>query len=244
MHFLYAIPNCNSVNEKKLEEAGLMNIFEDIKPNFSQRYTAQGPGEKDCTLLCIGNDATQLYFKPAEQDWQQSLNERYYIGFYKNNKPTERELRREIQLEGHDVKLGDGEKWLIPVAREFPVGIVLPQSLMLGKNGEVISGGILPQYAQFGMKAEKVWEEFKVGISQAKQKDEMKLTLSEGMEFAIDALAFNYYVGTEEVNLLELITSQNLQEIIEAVIDMPAVLEAMKQWQSKKNETDSQPNDG
>ncbi len=243
MHFLYAIPNCNSVNERKLEEAGLMNIFGDIIPNFSQRYTAQGPGGKECTLICIGSDATHLYFKPAEQEWERSLNEKYYTGFYKNNKPTERELQREVQLEGHEVKLGDGEKWLIPIARKFPAGIALPQTLILGKNGEVISGGLLPQYAQLGQRAEKIWEEFRLGISQAEQKEEIELTISEGMKFAIDAIAFNYRVGAEEANLLKLITSQNLQEIMEAVIDVPAVLELMKQT-LKKNETEKHPSDG
>jgi len=112
--FLYAIPNVGTVTAKKLEEVGLAGIFKGV--SFSQRHTTKGPGGGECTLICIGDDAKSLFFKPDEQKWQQSLNEKYRLGFYEKDKPIEENLQRKKQLAGHEVELGDGAKWLMPIA--------------------------------------------------------------------------------------------------------------------------------
>ena len=239
-HFLYAIPNGGMVNAEKLKTAGLAGIFEGV--TYSQRQTSQGPGGGDCTLICIGDDAKALYFKPEQQAWQQSLNGKYQVGLYEKDKPTEEILRREKQLAGHEIEMGDGSKWLVPVARIITGGSSLPQSLILGKNGEVLTEA-LPQYAQFSAKAEKLWEDFRNEIS--KKKEKIKMTIPERMAFAIEALAWNYHIGTEEVNLLKLITTQNLHEVLEAIIDIPTLVEVAKQMEDeKKNKGPANINDG
>ncbi len=232
--FIYAISNAGMVTAKKLEEVGLANIFEGV--NYSQRQTAQGPGGGDCTLICIGDDAKRLYFKPEEQSWQQSLNEKYWAGFYEKDKPSEEILRREKQLAGHEIELGNGSKWLIPVARIITGGSALPQSLILGKNNEVRTEA-LPQYAQFSAKAEKLWEDFLNENSEKKK--EVKLTIPERMTFASEALAWNYHIGTEEVNLLKLITTQNLHEVLEVIIDIPTLIKVAKEMEAQKKNTEA-----
>jgi len=238
--FIYAISNAGMVTAKKLEEVGLANIFEGV--NYSQRQTAQGPGGGDCTLICIGDDAKRLYFKPEEQSWQQSLNGKYRVGFYEKDRPTPEILARENQINGHEVELGDGSKWLVPIARIITGGSALPQSLVLGKNGEVTTEA-LPQYAQFSAKAEKVWEDFLIEIKQ--REGESKLTIAERMTLAIEALAWNYHIGTEEINLLKLITTQNLHEILEVIIDVPTLIKVAKEMETeKKNIEVATTNDG
>lgn len=232
--FIYAIPAGGMISAKKLEEVGLAGIFgtEIIKAAFySQRGTSQGPGGGDCTLICIGDDAKQLYFKPEEQTWQQSLNGKYRVGFYENDRPDEQSLRRKKQLAGFEVELGDGGKWLIPVARIITGGSVLPQSLILGKDGAIVTEA-LPQYAEFSAKAEKLWEDFQVENKWKEGKT--KLTVAERMTFAIEALAWNYHINIEEVNLLKLITTENLGEIMAAIIDVPTIIEVAKQMKDEK----------
>jgi len=236
------------VDFEKLKAAGLAGIFEGVV--YSQRGTAQGPGGGDCTLVCIGEETKQLYFKPEEQTWQQSLNGKYYVGIINGEKPTEEELRRKKQLAGHEVELApsafsrkqeEGAKWLVPVARIIGGGSILPQSLILGKNGEVVTEE-LPQYAEFSAKAGKLWEDFQIENKLAE--GELKLTVAERMTFAIEALAWNYHIGTEEVNLLKLITSINLGEIMSAIIDVPTLVAVMKQMETEKKNADPAATDG
>jgi len=100
-------------------------------------------------------------------------------------------------------------------------------SLILGKNGEVFIEE-LPQYAGFGAKAEKLWADF-LNENSEKKKEEPELSVPERMAFAIEALAWNYHIGTEEVNLLKLITTQNLSEIMAAIIDVPTLVKVAKE---------------
>ena len=182
-------------------------------------------------LVCIGEETKQLYFKPEEQMWQQSLNEKYYIGIINNEKPTEETLRRKKQLAGHEVELGDGGKYLITVARIITGGSALPQSLILGKNGEVLTEA-LPQYAQFSAKVEKLWEDFQ--IENKWKEGEIKISVKERMIFAAEALTWNYHISLDEINLLKLITTENLGEIMAAIIDVPTLIAVAKQRKAEK----------
>lgn len=242
--FIYAIPG-GVVNAKKLDEVGLATIFgaEIIKnADYSQRGTAQGPGGGDCMLVCIGGDTKQLYFKPKEQNWTESMNGQYRVGFTNDNKPTEEILRRKKQLAGHEVEMGDSGKWLVPVARIIGGGSMLPASLVLGKKGEVVREE-LPQYAQFSAKAEGLWEDFRV--ENKWKKGEIKLTVAKRMTLAAEALAWNYHIGTEEINLLKLITTQNLGEIMAAIIDVPTLVKVSEEMENqKKNAGDAETSGG
>ncbi|MDD5327415.1 MAG: hypothetical protein PHY02_06325 [Phycisphaerae bacterium] len=218
--FLYAIPNDSGlINEQKIKEAGLMNIFGDIMPNFSQRDIEPGPGGMKGALICIGSDVSQLYYKPNEQTWQQSLNGKYWVGIINNSVPGEQFLRRYKQLNGHEVEL-KGEKWLIPLARMFPEGTMLPQTLLIGAGGKVIKETI-PQYAEFSRKAETLWEDIQKILGW--MEGERKLTEEEKMGLVVDAMAFNYHVAAEEINALKLITTANLFEIYGAIVDLPTI---------------------
>jgi len=248
--FIYAIEDVKMVSSRQLEDAGLGGIFDKVE--IAQRYSAAGPGGKECVLFAAADiDVKLLYFKPNEQTWKKSINGKFHVGFYKDSPPTEKTLRRKKQLAGHEIELADpcqqqagagGEKWLVPVARIITGGSALPQSLILGKDGEVVTEA-LPKYARFSSKVEKLWEDFQCENNW--KEGQPKLTVKERMELAIEALAWNYKVGADEVNLLKLITTENLSEIIAAVIDVPTLIEVSKQMKDeKKNTEDVSTNDG
>lgn len=240
MQFIYAVPKTNMIAEAKLKAFGLPDF---IDSKATQTHTFAGPGGGDATLLIReGGKASQLYYKPDEQEWKLSLNGKFYVGYYNASPPSEPELRREVQMAGHEVELGDGAFWLVPVARVIVGGSRLPQSLMLGSKGEVIAEA-LPQYAAFSAKVEKVWQDFE-GELGLKDGDE-QLTMTERMQIAIESLGLNYAIGADEVNALGLLTTQNLSKVLAAVIDVPTVMKLMKKMElAKKKDSPAETADG
>jgi len=240
--FLYAIANVNTVKAADLEGAGLTGIFGQSKtPSdkglpYCQRYTTKGPGGQACSLISLGEDAGKLHFKPEQQHWQKSMNDKYWLGFYNDDRPTEKDLRRKRQLAGHEIELIDGGKWLIPIARMISRGSTLPQTLILGKNGEVITEE-LSEYAEFSSRVGQLWEDFQ--CENKWKEGEPKLTVTERMQLVIEALAWNYHIGADEVNLLKLITTQNISELLAAIIDVPTLIEAAKQMADEKKKGES-----
>lgn len=229
-NFIYAIENVKIVSSLQLDEAGLTGIFDKVE--ISQRYSTIGPGGKECVLLMgAGKDTKLLYFRPKEQNWQKSMNGKYWLGFYTDDRPTERDLRRKRQLAGHEIELADGDRWLIPTARMLSGGSTLPQSLILGKNGEVLTEE-LSEYAQFSSKVGQLWEDFQ--CENKWKEGELKLTVTERMRLAIEALAWNYHIGVDEANLLKLITTQNISEILAAIIDVPTLIRVSEEVQAEK----------
>jgi len=238
--FLYAIANINTVKAAVLNTAGLTGIFGQMP--YCQRYTTKGPGGQACSLISLGEAGDKLHFKPEQQHWQKSMNGKYQLGFYNDDRPTERDLQRKRQMAGHEVELADGGKWLVPIARMFSGGSTLPQSLILGKNGEVITEE-LSEYAEFSSRVGQLWEDFQ--CENKWKEGNPKLTATERIQLAIEALAWNYHTEADEVNLLKLITTQNISEILTAIIDIPTLMEAAKQMEDeKKKEADAGTGDG
>jgi hypothetical protein len=225
--FIYAIPGSGIITQKELESAGLASIFEDT--DYSQREVNPGPGTEPCVLLCIG-EAEGLFFNPQQQLWQKSLNGKFWLGFYEQNPPTALELARKNQINGHEVELND-QKWRIPLARIFPEGTSLPQTLLMGAGGELIRE-IIPKYAAFGAKAEFLWQDIKIILDWEKGK--RKLNEEQQWLLAVEALAFNYRIGADEVNALKLFSTAGLMDIFGAIVDLPTILEVAKELVAQK----------
>lgn len=224
MAFIYAVNGESILSAAVLEKAELGKILGE--PGKMQTVSSLiGPGGGQCLLF--GNlKACNLRYKPEEQFWMESYNGKYYIGHYLDELPTEKELARSKQLAGHQVELGGGAKWLIPVARKFAEGCALPVSLALGTKGEIISKS-LPEYAKFSRRAELFY------FDTLKQWGEMEgaeqLDIEARLLLAMDAISFNYQVGLEEIRMLKLIQTTNFSEILEAILDLPTIKAVNKQ---------------
>ncbi len=229
MNFIYAVDNESVLNAAVLERTGLGRVL--AEPSKAPAVTSTiGPGGSACLLL--GNvKAGQLRYKPDVQQWMKSYNQEYYIGFYLEDPPKPAELARKKQLAGHAVELGGGYEWLIPVARKFAEGSVLPVSLGIGKNGEIVTDE-LTEYVGFSGRAEKYYRDTLRQWDRIEGCDEM--TTDGRIKLAIEAIMLNYHVGIEETFALKLINTANLHEICEAIIDLPTVIEVNKQMQADK----------
>lgn len=238
MNFLYAVDNVAVLSKEVAAKTGLGDTLRDIT-KVSAVTSTIGPG--GCRCLLFGDvKAAAMRFKPDEQEWMQSFNKNYWVGFYLEDPPTALDLAKKTQLSGHLVTLGNKGQWLIPVARKFAEGAIMPLTLGIGSNGEIITK-TLSEYIGFSGRAEKYYLEtmrevfdFKID-NMIEDKDKVKL--------AFEAIMLNYHLSFEEIFALDLINTLNLREVCEAVIDIPTVNEVTKQMnrdEKKKDHVDIQ----
>lgn len=232
MNFIYAIKNTSVLSGAVLEKTGLGRVFDE--PGKVQTTTStEGPGGKPC-LLCGNVPPRSLRFKPDEQKWTDGNDGQYYVGFYVDDPPKPAGLARKNQLAGHEIELGDGNKWLIPVARKFAEGSVLPVALGIGANGQIITDE-LEEFAGFSGRAEKYYRDFLKWLGDIEGCNETDTAFR--IKLALEALTTNYQLGCEEPFAMKLITSKNLTAILEAIIDVPTIVEVTRQAaEDKKKE--------
>jgi len=124
---------------------------------------------------------------------------------------------------GHEVELEDKHKWLVPCARVFSRGSLLPEALVLGPDGEIVREA-LPKFAELSNKAERVWKWF-AKTHNISEEDVEPLTDVEGYEIVTTALGTNYRIGKKEISVLKIITTHNGVHVLQALIDVPTLIE-------------------
>jgi hypothetical protein len=184
-------------------------------PDHCTTYREVQTGPGGLGGLVYSNDDGKTGYYPDSQSWSQA--EEIWIGVDRDPIKPESLLRKEI-IGGHSVRLEDGNDWIIPVARAFPSGTRLPEALILGPDGQLISE-VLPRFAQFSTDANRVYDALA---------GDGEMSVVDAWEIAVKALGFNYYIGRREVSLLKLLTTANIIEILKAIIDYPTVMEALK----------------
>lgn len=238
MQFLYAIENGSMVTGEMIKASGLSHAFDEDIDITQGSIESGGPNNGKCVIFSAGQ-ANKCRYKPAAQSWQKSNNGKFWLGVYNDDRPRPEELAVSVQLAGHWVKLEDGNKWLVPVARQIVGGSALPKSLVLGANGEVVEKQ-LPKYAGFWSRVEKLWNDFLV-TNKMEKDGKIQLTMAQRMQLAAEALGFNYRIGIDEINMLSMLTTQNMSKIEAAIIDIETAVLIMKELNKKK---DAQIKDG
>lgn len=224
MQFLYFIPGVPVVSEKTLKDTGLIDV---ISHNYEHRtISANGPdGLSGVIFWTQPQGSADLLYKPDKQSWIKSNNGRFYLGYYKDSRPSEQELGRERQIDGHKVTLSDGSQWLVPMARVFPRGTKLPGSLILGPDDEVYTEP-LEKYVEFSNLAEDLWHDISVRLKFVDGTETM--SIADELKLAHKALNINYHIGADEINLLRLMTTENQQDVELAVVDGPSFFNWLK----------------
>ena len=154
-----------------------------------------------------------------------------FVGFYSDSTPTPEELLRKDALGGHAVRLGDGNDWIIPVARgaaeesgELRYFAKVPRRLDMDENGAWISGGIAPRFAELWGVACKFWDAFTgAGVEKTADGVAVRMEFNDLVDGAVMALATNYRLRATEAALLGLLDEENCGAILRAVIDWPTV---------------------
>jgi hypothetical protein len=232
--FIYAIPGGNPVTEQILKAAGLADIFDG---QVTQRDYKGTFFEGEPVVLFVPEDcpADKARCHPEKQTWQKSADGKYWVGIDNETVPGEVDLSRKKQFEGHLVKLGNGEKWLIPIARRFGRGSALPKALILGSKGELMTEE-LPEYAEFSAQVERFWEYF---IAAVNKESSREMTPQEQWQLLVRAMQLNYRITAEGISLLKLVTTENFNEILEAIIDIPTVMKIAAEENKKKEDLET-----
>lgn len=220
MHqFVYFIPNVVFNDENQQEQiiasAGLSDRFPGGRAG---RMAGKGPNDKPGFFFA--RDSTCCSYKPDLQTWSGPFGPGgYWIGYRTDAPPGPEDLARDKQFKGHWVELADGNGWLIPAASMAPCTMVM-------KDGAV---EMKPQAMR-----QKLWAivEENRDLFWGTEKDG-KYEPGEGIEgpkvmgIAAILLGANYLISRspeEELSVLGLISTENNEEVIQALFDMPNLL--------------------
>jgi len=188
---------------------------------------SRGPDGAAGTLIVPECEAMPRFrVDPAAQTWSQCHD--WWLGYETAAPPKEQLLRRAHQIAGHAVTLGDGGSWTVPLAvvvqfveDRITRGTNLPQSLRLGADGQWLSQ-ILPQYLGVSRAAEQMYQHL-IGQGPAP-------SVAEAASIAAEALGVNYRVTAWECSALGLLTTENLADVLRALVDWPVI----ESWLAEK----------
>lgn len=255
--FLYYLPSRDgAIHRADLQTSALAYAF-DERSSVASRGIVNGP-DGGTGLIAVDERRVRhdrLKYAPQEQRWQALpwlSKERSahkiakpeaapWVGYWIEDRPKAPDLIRHDALDGHDVILGDGEQWIIPVARastdqagELRWYCALPSRIGLDDQGEFVTGEIVEKFrALYG--AASRWADLFYGQiiadwKEGKDTNTVEVDFPERTATAVLALKANYVVDRAEVIMLDLLTEQNLHAVLNALIDWPTVL----RWWEKK----------
>jgi len=216
---VYYAPGLRTMNRQKMVELGLAHVLADGGPT----YCGMNPGPD-------GGEGVAFAVGPVDQEdpgleicnranWQELPGSEVWVGFDPEALPKPEELARDRQIQGHQVRLADGQQWNVPVARSISGESYLPQRLRW--NGENwFPGGVTEKYEQLFEQACRLWDVL-VNAS------EETVTLTDECGVVAMALAVNYRVGPGEISVLGLLDTQSEVRAVKALVDWPA-LEVLK----------------
>ena len=229
--FLYFLPGRRDVSRESVESAGITAVDDLSSVSFCE--TERGPDGGAGIIFAVepkteGGKLPKVGYYPKTQQWQSFNKGKYWIGYVQALPPFPADLRKTEVIDGHHAMLDDGNDWLIPIARVFGTGSALPQSLILGPDGELVMEA-MPAFAKLSAQADRVFSAFLDGGED--------LTLQECWDIALSALQQNYRLSGPEVSLLRLLNTTNVQTVLGNLIDLPAIMEAVNN--QKKSQDDS-----
>ena len=228
--FLYYAPGKTAINRATVDSMGLGPVFGN--PSLPCVHTTTGPDGKGGMVFCPGPEGGHPsikagYFKD-KQTWRSCDGGKFWLGYYTADRPTPRGLARAATVGRFAPPLGDGSRWMIPVAVSGwdPESIDLPMTLALGDSGRFDKRIPRPEFHALCQDAERATEVFKVAfnIGEPPEEEPEPMSPEDLADLAVRALQINYRVGKWEVNELGLLTTTNVGTIVGVLVDLPTAL--------------------
>lgn len=228
--FLYFLPDSPNASPD-LNEWGLGHVGNRIVTR--QVSTPMGSG----LLVARNSQGGSLRFDSEKQTWRQipdRLAKRpAWCGFWDDDRPTVADLAKARQLEGDELELLDGGRWLVPRLRKYvdsdeprlQYAPCLPTTLDFNPDGRLMIGEVAPQYRQIWEAAMRVADELTF--------NQGTMSLEEVIEFAGPLLGLNYHVSIIELVLLGVIGVQEGQRIVRLALDMDGFEDRLKNLLSR-----------
>ena len=150
---------------------------------------------------------------------------RFFLGVRANSPPGPRDLARGAQLTGYEVRLADGREWVVPIAQYLPKRQTLDP-----ETGREVRAVRADHHAFF--EAALAYHELIQSHhgSSPRQLVAAVCEVEGGFDFAVAALAKNYRLTRDLVDMLGLLDDEALWWVIAATVGIPTV----KQIESQK----------
>lgn len=211
--FLYYFPGAKSQSDVEgvIEGAGLDGV---IEPGNRLYGSSTGPDGLGGMIMVNGGDPSPRYLEDLQR-WHECADGAFWVGYTTESPPGPADLARPELVDGHLVRLEDGQDWLVPVVRAFMGGTHLPERVSLSASGEVETR-LLPSYVDLSRRLEAVFDMV--------QESDGRITFEttqEPFDLASDGLGVNYFAGRWELSALGIFTTVNLIDVLEALLDVP-----------------------
>jgi len=231
--FLYFKPGLTEITIAEIKKLPMGYAFES-REIVSQVSSGLGPSGS-CGVLFASKQrvpVTRLRFNAKEQTWIEW--EGFHVGYWNDSKPTPKELLRGATLPGTYIELGDGNDWMIPVARRWSINEAshamewetsFPRNLELRGAGRVFNGAVIEKYQGLWAIANAVFNVRHDGETadefvSSEAERELMGDGSRQVLCAVQAIQANYAIGpAEALNLLGLFHSETMTQIYDVLTD-------------------------
>lgn len=203
-----------------------------IANQFRYGVTLDGPDGKSGVIYQQNATTQSLQYDKNKQRWKRIPNTEVYVGVWSNDPPKAEKLIKSDAIGGTYVQLGDGDKWLIPVARfecdNETTGYLTPQ-VDIDDFGNVIPGQFSPTQDKLNQMAERLAKAFIEAFDKLVQEN----TPNPVFRFDIDdhdpfdIIAANYRVSPAEIVLLNLFRWRDnaFKDIVKVFIDSDSYIQ-------------------
>ena len=201
--FIYYKPgkrNNNQVTKQEVEGWGLGYAFDDVIESRDVQGTATDNQNGFVFANKRGLGKCTLGMFPAQQAWRKVIGSECWVGVFNDFLPKPEDVARKRQLRGYMVDLADGNKWIVPLCREYleddpEATCVLPRYLDLDDAGNEIPGQVLGVYQHLWDATEPLAQ----ALMGEKQDTELDL---DDWALAATLLQANYLVDRTELAML------------------------------------------
>lgn len=172
------------------------------------------------------------------QAWRKIPGSDLYVGYWRDHKPTPRELARPLLIPGYRVRLADDQEWQVPLVRRFDTEQLasvsnLPCYMELDEDGTWRRSRVLGVHAHLWELTQPVADallgEYVEGRTPVVDDRAIMAAL-------VALLQANYVVGPAELSLLEAFTSEaSTHAAVMAACDWATFLDWAESDEQKKS---------
>jgi hypothetical protein len=208
------LPQASGADRKELVDRGLGSLLDssvDVIPTEVRTGPDGGYGK-----LVTFTDDTPREYNAETQTWLEAPKDgqlergRYWVGYANTARPSAGDLQRATLYDGEPVRLKDGNSWIVPIADFLPKR--LTRDTATGEEVEVPAD----EHREFVNEANAILDLLmSSGFLQMVER-ELVIRIPRGLSFAGKALAKNYRVNSDVIDLLKLVDGFEAVDIARA----------------------------
>lgn len=235
---LYFLPGVQAVSKAALADHGLLELL----GRTAERQTFAGPRGGGMLLADADIPAELLSYSADAQVWSERYGLDSLVGTWHDHPVSPSSLTRPQQIDGLELELLDGNRWLIPQLRQWRTGdadhqiitdCCLPRVMQQSAaTGRFILGEVVPRYRQLWDRsldiAQQIFGQLTSGESAQLDDDHVN-------QFVIDLLAINYHVDASTVSHLQLLTPDHCGQIVAAALDLATLRHSLKNLSRRRS---------